>query len=90
MKKIKKSVQINLKSEAVKEIEDKLSASKKNADTGPILKDDEEWTDDPERWNSFKKRYENEFENKLDLMDSIMTKKKDKLKITWISIFKKK
>lgn len=88
MIKLKKSPQITVKTEAVKEIEAKLSALE-------ITKEDpvpnsEEWTsDDPQRWRMFKERYEDEFEDKLGMMDSLMTKKRDKVKVTWISIFKK-
>ncbi len=89
MVKIKKSNQITIKAEAVKKIEDKL-ASTQTIDNKPISDDAEEWTDDPERWNGFKERYADEFENQLNLLDSIMTKKKNKLKVTWISVIKKK
>jgi len=89
MIKIKKSNQTNLKAEALKELDEKLSSTQKKDDNDPIPEDVEEWTDDPVRWNGFKKRYEDEFENKMDLMDSIMTKKKEKLNVTWISVFKK-
>jgi len=89
MIKIKKSPQIRVKTEAAKEIESKLSSLE-------ITKEDhvsesEEWTsDDPQRWRMFKERYEDEFEDKLGMMDGLMNKKRGKLKVTWISIFKKK
>lgn len=88
MIKLKKSPQINTKSDAMKEIENILSSSE-------IVKEDpvtevEEWTDDPNRWRLFKERYMDEFEDKLDLMDNLMTQKRGKIEVTWISIFKKK
>lgn len=89
MMKIKKSNQINLKAEALKELEEKLSSTQKKDEEDKIPEDVEEWTDDPVRWNGFKERYADEFENKLNMMDSIMNKKKNRLKVTWISIFKK-
>jgi uncharacterized protein YeaO (DUF488 family) len=86
MIKLKKSPQINTKADAMKEIEAKKSSSE-------IIKEDpvtdsEEWTDDPQRWRLFKERYHDEFEDKLDLMNNLMTKKRGKIKVTWISIFK--
>lgn len=89
MMKIKKSNQINLKAEALNELEEKLSSTQKKDDEDKIPEDIDEWTDDPVRWNGFKERYADEFENKLNMMDSIMNKKKNRLKVTWISIFKK-
>ncbi|UTB31941.1 MAG: hypothetical protein NKF70_10600 [Methanobacterium sp. ERen5] len=88
MIKLKKSPQINTKTDAMKEIEAKLSSSE-------IIKEDpvpeiEEWTDDPQRWRLFKERYMDEFEDKLDMMDNLMTQKRGKIEVTWISIFKKK
>lgn len=88
MIKLKKSPQINTKTDVMKEIEAKLSSSE-------IVKEDpvtevEEWTDDPKRWRLFKERYMDEFEDKLDLMDNLMTQKRGKIEVTWISIFKKK
>jgi hypothetical protein len=87
MIKLKKSPQINVKTEALKEIEAKLSSAEITKED-PIS-NNEEWTDDPHRWGMFKERYEDEFENKLNMMDSLMNKKRGKLKVTWISIFKK-
>ncbi len=88
MIKLKKSPQINTKTDAMKEIEAILSSSE-------IVKEDpvtevEEWTDDPNRWRLFKERYMDEFEDKIDLMDNLMTQKRGKIEVTWISIFKKK
>lgn len=42
---------------------------------------------DSKRWNDFRHRYEDEFDEKLRLMDEIMSHKKDKIKVTWISLF---
>lgn len=90
MIKLKKSPQITVKTEAVKEIEAKLSSSSEITREDPIS-DNEEWTkDDPQRWRLFKERYEDEFEDKLNMMDSLMTKKRGRIKVTWISIFKEK
>ncbi|MTK64550.1 MAG: hypothetical protein F8N15_08525 [Methanobacterium sp.] len=88
MIKLKKSPQINIKADAMKEIEAKLSSSEIIKEE--LIKDSEEWTDDPQRWRLFKERYEDEFEDKLDMMDNLMTKKRGDIKVTWISIFKKK
>jgi uncharacterized protein YeaO (DUF488 family) len=88
MIKLKKSPQINTKADAMKEIEAKISSSE-TINEDPVT-DSEEWTDDPQRWRLFKERYHDEFEDKLDIMDNLMTKKRGKIKVTWISIFKKK
>jgi uncharacterized protein YeaO (DUF488 family) len=88
MIKLKKSPQINTKADAMKEIEAKISSSE-TIKEDPVT-DSEEWTDDPQRWRLFKERYHDEFEGKLDMMDNLMTKKRGKIKVTWISIFKKK
>ena len=89
MIKLKKTPQITVKTDSVKEIEAKLRAAEiTNEESGS---DNEEWTkDDPQRWRMFKERYEDEFEDKLTMMDSLMTQKRDKIKVTWISIFKGK
>lgn len=87
MIKLKKSPQINIKADVMKEIEAKLSSCEIIKEE-PV-KDNEEWTDDPQRWRLFKERYEDEFEDKLDMMDNLMTKKRGNIKVTWISIFKK-
>jgi len=88
MIKLKKSPQITVKTDAVKEIEAKLSKSEITKERH--ISETEEWTsDDPQRWRMFKERYEDEFEDKLGMMDNLMNKKRGKLKVTWISIFKK-
>lgn len=88
MIKLKRSPQINTKTDAMKEIEAKLSSSE-SVKEDPVT-EVEEWTsDDPQRWRMFKERYQDEFEDKLSMMDSLMTKKRGKVKVTWISIFKK-
>ncbi len=40
--------------------------------------------------SKFKSRYRDEFEDKIELMDNILANKKEKVKVTWISIFKGK
>lgn len=87
MIKLKKTPQINTKADAMKEIEAKISSSELTKEEPQS--NNEEWTDDPRRWKHFKERYEDEFEDKLNMMDSLMTKKRGKIKVTWISIFKK-
>jgi len=86
MTKIKKGHQIHLKDDAARELE-KLP---KEVDVKTSDDETEDWTQDFERWKEFKERYEDEFEDKLGLLDSIIKKKRNKLKVTWISIFKEK
>jgi len=86
MTKIKKGHQIHLKDDAARELE-KLP---KEVDVETSDDETEDWTQDFERWKEFKERYEDEFEDKLGLLDSIIKKKRNKLKVTWISIFKEK
>jgi uncharacterized protein YeaO (DUF488 family) len=96
---IKKSSQIHSKEESVRIIEDKLCPSKDNKEQLKLdmWMDDFEGTfigdpffDDNEKWTEFQDRYLGEFENKIELMDDILTKKKERIKVTWISIFKRK
>lgn len=99
MIKVKKANQIRSKEEGVRIIEDKLSPSK---DTQNQLKldlwmDDFEGTfigdhflDNSEKWAEFENKYLDEFENKIELMDDILEKKNERIKVTWISIFKRK
>ncbi len=42
-----------------------------------------------EKWNGFKTRFEEEFDDKIELIDSIRTSKCDGVKFTWVSVFKK-
>lgn len=42
---------------------------------------------DSKKWNAFRQRYEDEFDNKIRLMDEIMSNKKGRIKVTWVSLF---
>jgi uncharacterized protein YeaO (DUF488 family) len=98
MFKIKKVSQIHDKNEGITILEDKFHSinNATQSKLGLWLDDIEksetkEWSiDDPERWNNFKNRYMNEFEDKIHIIDEIMEKKKDKVKVTWISVFNRK
>jgi uncharacterized protein YeaO (DUF488 family) len=99
MIKIKKAKQIHDKEKGVQIIEDKLCLTRDNINQSKLdqwiheIEDGEieEWTlQDIEKWNDFKDRYSGEFEYKIVLLDKIMDKKKEKVKVTWISIFKEK
>jgi len=95
MIKIKRASQIHGKKEGVKILEDKLCTSKdrmnqskldqwlNEVETGVIG----EWSvQDTGKWDEFKDRYKDEFEDKIELLDKIMAKKKERVKVTWISI----
>lgn len=97
MIKIKKASQILDKEEGVKILEDKIYPSQNRTEQ---LKLDVWWDNigsqtgelffnDNDKWTEFKDKYWDEFEDKLMLMDNIMVKKKEKLKVTWIAVFKK-
>jgi len=43
---------------------------------------------DPERWNKFQDEYQDEFEEKIKLMDEIRDKKKETESLNWISTAK--
>jgi uncharacterized protein YeaO (DUF488 family) len=95
--KTNKANQIHCKEESVKIIEDKLCASRDTMDQLKLdlwLYDVDEisgWSvHEPEKWDKFKNHYRDEFEDKLELMDEIMTRKKKRVKVTWISVFKRK
>ena len=99
MIKIRKANQIHDKEKGAKIIEDKLCITRDNINQSQLDKwiheieevEIEEWTlKDVEKWREFKDRYRDEFEDKIDLLDKIMDKKKGKVKVTWISIFKEK
>ena len=99
MIKIKKANQIHDKEKGVKIIEDKLCLNRDNINHSKLdqwiheIEDGEieDWTlQDIEKWKEFKDRYSDEFEDKIELLDMIMLKKKEKVKVTWISIFKEK
>jgi uncharacterized protein YeaO (DUF488 family) len=98
MIKIKRAIQIYGKEESVKILEDKFylddnsNQSKLDQWVNEIEKSEiGEWTDqDIEKWERFKDRYKDKFEDKLGLLDKIMAEKKGKVKVTWISVFKKK
>jgi uncharacterized protein YeaO (DUF488 family) len=99
MIKIKKAKQIHDKEKGVQIIEDKLCLTRDNINQSKLdqwiheIEDGEieEWTlQDIEKWKDFKDRYSGEFEDKIVLLDKIMDKKKEKVKVTWISIFKEK
>ncbi|WP_048190156.1 DUF488 family protein [Methanobacterium sp. SMA-27] len=97
MIKIKKASQILDKEEGAKILEDKIYPSQNKMEQ--LILDT--WLDDigsktrelsfndNDKWIEFKDKYGDEFEDKLELMDSIMVKKKEKLKVTWIAVFKK-
>ncbi|MBZ2165845.1 hypothetical protein [Methanobacterium spitsbergense] len=97
MIKIKKASQILDKEESAKILEDKIYPSQNKMEQ--LILDT--WLDDigsktrelsfndNDKWIEFKDKYGDEFEDKLELMDSIMVKKKEKLKVTWIAVFKK-
>ncbi len=99
MNKIKKAKQIHNKEKGAKIIEDKLCLTRENINHSKLdqwiheIEDGEieDWTlQDIKKWKEFKDRYRNEFEDKIELLDRIMDKKKEKVKVTWISIFKEK
>ena len=87
MIKIKKGHQILFKEEAASALE-KLHRDV-DIETGED-ENTEDWTQDTDRWNGFKGRYEDEFEDKIELLDSIITKKRNRLQVTWLTIFKEK
>ncbi len=100
MIKIKRASQPHGKKEGVKILEDKLCNSNPSIDNIDQIKFDSRLNQidyceigggslqDPERWAEFKGRYRDEFEDKIELMDNIMAKKKEKVKVTWIAVFK--
>ena len=99
MIKVKKAIQIHSKEDGVRIIEDKLCPSndKLNQLKLDLWLDDFEGIligdhllDDTKKWTEFQNRYLDEFENKIELMDDILAKKKRRVKVTWISIFKGK
>ncbi len=99
MFKIKKISQIRDKQEGIIILEDKSYPFNDTGDQSKLglwLEDIEkseveDWSlQDPERWNKFKNRYMDEFEDKIQVIDDIMGKKKDKIRVTWISVFKGK
>ena len=99
MNKIKKANQIHDREKGAKIIEDKLCLALENINHSKHDKwiheiedgEIEDWTlQDIEKWKEFKDRYSDEFEDKIELLDMIMLKKKEKVKVTWISIFKEK
>jgi uncharacterized protein YeaO (DUF488 family) len=99
MIKIKKAKQIHDKEKGAKIIEDKLCLTMDNINQSKLdqwiyeIEDGEieNWTlQDIEKWKDFKDRYGGEFEDKIVLLDKIMDKNKEKVKVTWISIFKEK
>jgi uncharacterized protein YeaO (DUF488 family) len=97
MIKIKKASQILDKEKGVKILENKKYPSQNRIkqlrldvwldNIGSETK--ELFFNDNDKWTEFKDKYWDEFEGKLTLMDNIMVKKKDKLKVTWIAVFKK-
>ena len=98
MIKVKKTGQIRSKEECVRILEDKLSPLDtrnqlklnlwlEGVDCGEI---EDIYFHDNERWSEFKSHYMDEFDDKIELMDNIMAKKKKRVKVTWISIFKGK
>jgi uncharacterized protein YeaO (DUF488 family) len=99
MIKIKKATQIYDKEESVKILEDKfyltddnLNQTKLDQWVSEIEKSEiGEWTDqDVEKWERFRDRYRDKFEDKLNILDKIIAERKGKVKVTWISVFKKK
>lgn len=42
---------------------------------------------DSKKWNEFRHKYEEEFDDKIKLMDEIMSNKKGRIRVTWISLF---
>jgi uncharacterized protein YeaO (DUF488 family) len=99
MIKIKKASQIHDKEKGAKIIEDKLCFTRESINHSKLDQwiheiedvEIEDWTlKDIEKWKEFKNRYSDEFEDKIELLDKIMDKKKEKVKVTWISIFKDK
>ncbi len=97
MNKIKKASQIHGKKEGFKILEERLCPSKDKMNQSKLdqwLNDIEanligEWSlEDSEKWEEFQDRYRDEFEDKLELLDKIMTKKKEQVKVTWISFVK--
>ena len=99
MNKIKRTNQIQGKKESLKILDEKLCPSKErmkqskldqwlnNCETNLIS----EWSqEDSEKWNEFKDRYRDEFEDKIELLDKFMAKKKEQVKVSWISIVKDK
>jgi uncharacterized protein YeaO (DUF488 family) len=99
MSKIKKGNQIHDKEKGAKIIEDKLCLTRDNINESKLDQwiheieegEIENWTlKDIEKWKDFKDRYSDEFEDKIELLDRIMDKKKEKVKVTWISVFKEK
>lgn len=97
MIRFKKANQIHDKDRGVKIIEDKLCLTKENINHSKLdtwiheIEDGEieDWTlKDIKKWKEFKNRYMDEFEDKIELLDRIMDKKKEKVRVTWISVFK--
>ena len=99
MLKVKRASQIQGKEEGVKILEDKFCLSEDNMNQSKLdqwineieREDIEEWTvQDIEKWNGIKNRYMDKFEDKIELLDTIMADKKGKVMVTWISVFKEK
>ena len=99
MLKVKRVNQIHCKEEGVKILEDKFCLSDDNMNQSKLdhwineieKEKIEEWTvQDIEKWNGIKNRYMDKLEDKIELLDKIMAKKKGKVKVTWISVFKEK
>jgi len=99
MLKVKRATQIHGKEEGVKILEDKFCLSEDNMNQSKLdqwineieKEEIEEWTvQDIEKWNGIKDRYMDKFEDKIQLLDTIMANKKGKVKVTWISVFKEK
>ena len=96
MIKIKKASQIFDKEEGAKILENKIYPSQNGMEQLKL----DVWRDnmgsktcelsfnDNDKWIEFKDKYGDEFGDKLELMDTIMDKKKEKLKVTWIAVFK--
>jgi uncharacterized protein YeaO (DUF488 family) len=99
MNNIKKADQIHDRVESARIIEDKLCVTLENLNHSKLDRwiheieecEIEDWKlKDLEKWKEFKDRYGDEFEDKIDLLDKIMDKKKEKVKVTWISVIKGK
>jgi hypothetical protein len=92
MIKIKKAKLTRGKADIFKDLENKVKLSDEllfNDLYTEINLFENEWSvQNSKRWKDFKNRYKNEFDNKIELMDKIMTQKKNKLNVTWISVFK--
>jgi uncharacterized protein YeaO (DUF488 family) len=98
MIKLKKTGQIRSKEECVRILENKLSPLDDKGNQiklnlwldGLECEIEDMYFHDNEKWFKFKSRYRDEFEDKIELMDNILANKKEKVKVTWISIFKGK